>query len=374
MYPGIALAHALAELPAAPDVLFVGTTEGVESRLVPEAGLRFTGIEARGLERSLGALKAVLPLARGFARALRILAAERPAVVVGMGGFVSAPVVAAALARRIPVVLHEQNSVPGLANRAFAGRARAVCLTFAESAGRLGRRARTVLTGNPVRPEIADLPSREEACERLGLDDARPVLLVLGGSRGARRINKALVEAYGMWPDAWSRLQILHIAGSIEFDETIAALEARSGVLAQPDHRVVPYIEKMGAAFAAASLMVSRAGATTVAESTVAGVAAVLVPYPYATEDHQRRNAEALVACGGAVSVADDELDGQAVVTAVTGILADEDRLGRMRAAALAWGRPDAARALAREVMKAGAGRDAEAASSAGGARDRITG
>jgi UDP-N-acetylglucosamine--N-acetylmuramyl-(pentapeptide) pyrophosphoryl-undecaprenol N-acetylglucosamine transferase len=320
------------------------------------AGLRLETIRARGVQRSIKGLAAVPVLAAGFLAARRILKRERPSVVVGMGGFVSAPVLAAARSLRIPHVLHEQNAVPGLANRMFAKRAGVVCLTFEESASHIAG-ARTVVVGDPVRPEMLHPIPHEEARSRLGFPPGEPLLLAFGGSRGAQRINRALVDAYPLWRTPGPH--ILHVAGRIEYEETARALErarAAADAPGRPDHRIVPYIDAMATAYGCADLVLSRAGATTIAELTVLGAPSVLVPYPYATEDHQRRNAEALEAAGAAVVVDDTDLNGEELVRVVEGLLAEPGKLERMSEAARAWGRPDAAVALADQVMRVAVG------------------
>lgn len=354
MYPAIALASALSIRPEAPELLLVGTRGGIEARLVPEAGYRFAAVRARGVERSLRGVLAAPALILGAVQALRLLARERPDAVVGMGGFASAPVLAAARLRRAPYVLHEQNAIPGLVNRLFASRASAVCLTFEEAAERLPA-VRTVVTGNPIRGALSSLPAREQACKLLGLNPATPTVLIFGGSRGARRINQAAVEARrrGFWPEDLE-LEVLLVAGRAEFEET---REMLADAPAGPDYRVVPYLDDMAPAYACADLVLARAGATTIAEIAAAGVPSVLVPYPYATEDHQRRNAGALARAGACEIVEDAELDGARLVQVLAGLLRRRRRLAEMAAAARRWARPDAAEALADETIRVASAR-----------------
>lgn len=315
--------------------------------------MRFEAIRAQGVSRSIKGLLAFLPLAQGAVQSLALLARERPDAVAGVGGFVSAPVLWAATQLKIPYVLHEQNAVPGLVNRVFARHARMVCVTFEESTAYL-KSAEWTLTGNPVREAMLDMPRQEEAAVSFDLDPSRPVLLVFGGSRGARRINEAMITARSMWADP-EALQILHVAGRVEFDAVTALLDA-AGV-AGPVHRVVPYIDDMARAYACASLVLSRAGANTISEVAVAGLPSVLVPYPYATEDHQRLNAEALARAGAARVLGDDELTGARIVAVVEELLGEPDRLRAMGEAAGRWGHKDAAERLAREVMAAAGAR-----------------
>jgi UDP-N-acetylglucosamine--N-acetylmuramyl-(pentapeptide) pyrophosphoryl-undecaprenol N-acetylglucosamine transferase len=269
-----------------------------------------------------------------------------------MGGYVSVPVGVAALRARRPLVLHEQNAVPGLANRALGRAARAIALSFAESARLFPRRARTVLTGNPVREEILAVAEDREglaarAREVLDLDPARRTLMVFGGSQGALHLNRALVEALPRL--VADDVQVLAIAGPAHADRVEAAIGPSSRVPV----RVRGFLDRMDLAYAVADLVVARAGATTVAELAVCGVPSILVPYPYATGRHQEANARALARAGAATVLLDDELGGPVLAERVDALLADTEALEAMGERARAWARPDAAAALARATIDA---------------------
>ena len=327
------------------EVLFVGTPDGLEARLVGEAGFPYRALRARGFDRGsrLSIVPAALTTAVSVLRAWRLVGRWRPDVVLGFGGYVSLPVGLAASLRGVPVVLHEQNSVPGLANRVLSKRAAAVAVTYEGSAARLGKPGIAEVTGNPVRTAVLE-SSRGSGREKLGLPEAALVLLVFGGSRGARHLNRAtvaLAEELG----SVEGLTVVHIAGREEVDDVRERLAAAG---AGPDaYRVHEFMEDMGSAIAAADLVVARAGATSIAEITAVGRPAILVPYPYATDDHQTLNAAAVEEAGGAVVVADETLDGPAYRDALMGLL--RDRVGRekMAAAAAALGRPEAAGSVA---------------------------
>lgn len=284
------------------------------------------------------------------ARAATLIRRERPDVVVGFGGYVSLPVGIAAVLAGTPLVLHEQNSVPGLANRLLSRFAKAVGVTYPGSIKHLRRPDRAVVTGNPVREQIRTA-DRARGRRMLGLDDDATVLLVFGGSRGARHINQALVR---IWPLLASvdRLQVVHVAGRIE---AASVAEAMADALAASDGRyqLHEYIEDMGSAIAAADVIVSRAGATSLAEITAIGRAAVLVPYPYATDDHQTLNARAVAAAGAAIVVPDAELDGDAFPHAVMRLISDRALCDEMAAASAGLGRPDAGERVAALVREA---------------------
>ena len=273
---------------------------------MPEAGVVFHALPSRGFDRSRPwtiISAALVTLASGF-RAWRLLGRLKPDVVIGFGAYVSLPVGLAAVVRRVPLVLHEQNSVPGLANRILSRWARAVCVTYEESGGALAHPDRVVLTGNPVRPAVR-AAEREHGRAALGIGADELFVLAFGGSRGARHLNAALIALRDRLV-AVSSLRVVQVAGPTEALQVRAALEDAGGD-AGGRWRVLDYLDGMGDAIAAADLVVSRAGATTIAELTALGAPAVVVPYPYATDDHQTRNAEALVTHGAAVLIPDAE-------------------------------------------------------------------
>jgi len=338
LYPGLALADVLAARSV--EVTFVGTAGGIEARVVPEAGFALRLLPGSQL-RGGGPLRALVGGARalrGIAQALGLLGTLRPGLVVGVGGYASVAVVVAARLRRIPVVLLEQNVVPGAATRLLARFARCICLGFAEAAGRLPA-GRTVHTGNPVRAAVARVTP--------GPARAQPGLLVFGGSAGARRLNQATIEALRLLGSSGHAVQLMHQTGAADV-ESVRAAYAEAGVAA----RVEPFIADMGEAYAAADVVVARAGAMTCAELTAVGLPSILVPYPHAADDHQRRNAEVLVAAGAAEMILDPELDGAGLAAGLARLLDDRERRAAMAARARALGRPDAAERVAAECLR----------------------
>jgi len=354
--PAIALARRLRDEHGAA-VRFVGARGGLESKLVPEAGFEFDGVDARPLHRelSLRAVLAPLAVARSVRRCLPLVSGAD--AVVGMGGYVSVPVVAAAIRKRRPILLHEQNAVPGLANRVFARFADLVALSFAEAGRRLPRRTRTRVTGNPVRDEILRARGErdalaKEAMSSFDLEVGRRTVLVLGGSQGALRIDRAVAGATSLLRER-SDLQIVVLTGRAHFD-LVNETSVTDGRLV---FRAIPYLERMELAYALADLVVARAGATSIAEIAACGLPAMLVPYPYATARHQAANASAAAAAGAAVVVSDADLSPQTFVERVSSLLSDERRLEAMARAARSWGRPDASDDLARAVVEVAGGK-----------------
>ncbi|HEY7439997.1 MAG TPA: undecaprenyldiphospho-muramoylpentapeptide beta-N-acetylglucosaminyltransferase [Acidimicrobiia bacterium] len=340
VYPAIALADALAARGHDRTTLrFMGAQRGLEARAVPAAGYGIDLLGTRGLQRSM-TLKnlvrnATLPfvLARAVRRAIGILRRLRPKVLVSVGGYASVPGVLAAKACRVPMVVHEQNAIPGLANRA------AVALGARAAVSLPGTALRgAVITGNPVRAAVAQV--RHEP------DEGHAEIAIFGGSLGSAVLNDAALDLYDRWR-ARDDVSIHHIAGPRNF----AATRSRLAALRKPDdalrYELVEYEQEMERLYARSTLAVCRAGAVTVAELAAAGVPSVLVPWPGAAEDHQTGNAQAMAGAGAAVVIRDDECSGARLAGVAGDLLADAGRLARMSAAAQSVGRPDAADRLA---------------------------
>lgn len=345
LFPALAVARELQRL-ADIEPVFVGVEDRLEARLVPEAGFELHPIHAVAVPRhpSPALLRLPSQLRAAVAACESVIDGADARAVVTFGGYVSFPASWAASRRRLPLVIHEQNSVPGLANRVASRWATHIAVSFPGSTDRFRRRERCAVTGNPVRDDMLRLDRaarRVAARERFGLESGRPTLLVFGGSQGARSLNRAVVEAHTLWGDV--DIQILHAAGRVLYTETATAWERARAAAAGPRVRLVDFIDDMGDAYAAADVVVCRSGATSIAELTALGLPSVLVPYPHATGDHQRHNAEALERIGAAELVADEALDGRVLVERVRPLLTDPDRYAEVAAAARAFGRPDAA-------------------------------
>lgn len=352
--PALALAEELRD--RGHHVRFFGQEAKLEGRLVPEAGFELVPVVVSGFDRSRPwTLVTSLARMRRAQRGIAGLFSEQgaPDVAVGFGAYVEMALLNCCHRLGVPYVLHEQNSVPGLANKALAPYAEAVCISVPAARAafeREGRAARRVaLTGNPVRRSVMRA-SREEGRASLGVREDETMLLVFGGSLGAAHVNEGVcrLKAELLGRDG---LVVVHSTGADGFDDTVTRLAL------SPDEqlrwRVMPYISSMGQALAAADLVVSRAGASSIAEIAAVGVPSVLVPYPHATADHQTTNARFLVDAGAAELVADDAIDTPLFAETVLGLLDDPERRSSMRAAAAALGQSRAASALADEVEAA---------------------
>ena len=347
--PALALAEVLQERGC--EVRYAGTPQGVEARLVAQAGIPFQAFEASGFDRAHPSTlpKGVATIQKSTGKAKKWFEEIHPDAVVGFGGYVCIPVARAAEQRGIPVVVHEQNSVMGMANKYLARKAQAVCLTYEHAAEALSDKSRVVITGNPVRKSVFDA-TREQGREAFGIPQDARMLLVTGGSRGARHLNQAICSLKERLL-SYEDLRIVHVTGPKELDAVTEELALTPEEAKR--WQLIGYTDQMGLAMAATDAIVSRAGATSLAEISARAIPALLVPFPYATEDHQTMNARSCVECGAAYMVADDEVEGPEFEKLLCELIEDADLRARMAEAARAQKTKDAAGLLADEVIKA---------------------
>lgn len=338
VFPGIAIADEIRRRDPSAEVVFVGTEHGIEATVVPREGYTIRFLRAEGfvgkslLRKARGVFKAGVALVESY----RLLREIRPDVVIGVGGYASVGPVLAAYLRSVPTVIAEQNSVPGLANRLLGGFADAVCITYHESLS-LFPRSRTFVTGNPVREGIVS-GSRETAYRLFGLERGKFTIFVFGGSSGARKINTALCASFSHLSDLRGEIQFLHQTGRTDYNSVREAYR-------KWDFRgtVAPFVHQMAEAYAVADLVVSRAGATTLAEITAVGRPAILIPYPFAAGHHQEVNAERLAEMGAARIILDYELDGEVLGRHIRDLYSAPGMRAEMQRASRSLGRPDAA-------------------------------
>jgi UDP-N-acetylglucosamine--N-acetylmuramyl-(pentapeptide) pyrophosphoryl-undecaprenol N-acetylglucosamine transferase len=349
LFPAIAIADEIRKRRPEAAITFVGTTGRIEAHVVPGRGYSFAPIWISGLRRKFTAENILFPLKIivAIAQSFFLMRKMKPLAVVGTGGYVAGPVVFVASLLGIPTLIQEQNSYPGVTTRLLARWVDEVHITFERSARHLGSVRRLQVSGNPTRAAIGSV-NRIEAAKYFGFDPAKRTLLVFGGSLGASSINSALLDVL---PElAGLDVQLVWQTGEADFERVAAALkQMHQG--GQTVIKAFRFIEQMEFAYGACDLAVCRAGATTVAELTRAGVPSVLVPYPYAAADHQTENAKAMVEGGASVLVPDVELN-RRLPEIMKALIGDPDRLAKMSARARMLGRPEAAAELAEAVLK----------------------
>ncbi|MBV6406014.1 MAG: UDP-N-acetylglucosamine--N-acetylmuramyl-(pentapeptide) pyrophosphoryl-undecaprenol N-acetylglucosamine transferase [Flavobacteriales bacterium] len=346
IFPAIAIANAVREASPGAEVLFVGAEGRMEMTKVPAAGHRIVGLPIRGFQR--GALLANLGLPwmllRSLLKARRLLRSFRPDVAVGVGGYASGPLLAVAQRMGVPTLIQEQNSHAGKTNIQLGRRARRICVAY-PGMERFFPKDRLRLTGNPVRTETVRVEGRRpEALTHFGFRSDAPVVLVTGGSLGARGVNLGVEASLAAWKAAGA--QVIWQTGNPFLDRARKAVDD----LGYPDCRVLPFIDRMDLAYACADVVVARAGAISISELCLVGRPAVLVPLPTAAEDHQTSNARVLTDRGAAMLVRDDRTR-EELGPAVLRLLQDAPARERMRKAIMGLGRPDAAATIARETI-----------------------
>ena len=347
LVPALAIAAALIERDPGIRISFVGTARELDKTLIPAAGYRVHTTSVTPFARNIRGLLAVGSMGPATVQARRILRDERASIVVGMGGYPSLPVIAAARTKGVPAVIHEANAIPGLANEAAARVTRHIAVSFPETVGLFrGRSPR--LVGLPLRQAIVRFDRetlRRDAVETFGLSPSLPTVLIFGGSLGAARLNDAAVGLAERWSTR-DDIQMIVVSGTAHAD----AVRARIGE-GKPTVRVLPFVDRMELAYAAADIAVCRAGASTVHELAVVGLSSILVPLPIARRREQHANARMLVDVGAASLVEDADATAEVLARAIDPIVADAGARARMSAAARTVARPDAAETMADWVI-----------------------
>jgi len=342
IYPAIAVANELKRRDSETQIRFVGTERGLEKRLVPENGFEISFIESAGLKNVgvMGQLKGLALLPKSFLAARRLIKEFKPDVVVGAGGYVTGPVLLMASLMKVPTIIMDSNALPGFTNRRLARFVDKAALTFEESL-KFFPKGKGVVIGNPVRREFFDIKQKLR-------EDARFCLLIFGGSQGARAINQAMVAALPFLEKYRERLFITHQTGEQDF-ETVSDGYAKANWSTAEIKR---YISDMVSAFAATDLIICRAGATTCAEISAAGKAAMMIPLPTAADDHQRKNAEALQNANAARMILQKDLSGEMLAKEISLLIETPERVTEMETNAKKLSKADAAGAAADLIEK----------------------
>lgn len=347
IYPAITLINNIKKIVPSAQFLYVGTKRGLEADIIPRENIPFVTLDINGFERKLTPKNFIVlgKALKGVIQAASIVKSFKPDVAIGTGGYVCGPILMAASLMGIPSLIQEQNAIPGVTNKILAKFVNKIAVGY-ERAVSYFPANKVVFTGNPIRDDILSC-SRDEGLMEFSLATDKKTILVSGGSRGAHSINKAMLEVHKYFANNY-RIQIMHVTGKNEYDFVMQGLEEIGVNIDKVDNiSIYPYLYEMPKAMAAADVSVSRAGATSLAELTARGVPSVLIPYPFAAENHQEFNARELEKKGAAKVILNKELTSEKLIEALEDILSSESRLQKMTDASRSMGKPGAAMEIA---------------------------
>jgi len=328
IYPGLAIAQKIKKENPDAEIIFIGSMVGMEKNIIPQTGYPIEYIRVRGFERhlSLETLAAVKGIFDGLLDSRKVLNRHHPDLVIGTGGFTSGPLLLLASRRKIPTMIHEQNAFPGKTNRMLGKKVDRIAISFKEAQTYFPE-GKTFLAGNPVRTEYYDL-NRQKCRENLGLLDSQKMVLIMGGSQGAGSINQGALGLMKAWKNRSDRV-IYHLTGKQQYDQVLESAKTQ-GMTGDVNIHIQAYSSEVHKLLGAADLVISRAGAMSVAEIAAVGIPSILVPYPMAAGNHQEFNARVITDQGGGLLIEDKALTGELLVETVEGLLADEMRLKKM--------------------------------------------
>lgn len=346
IFPAISIANALKTKEPQAEILFVGADNRMEMEKIPSAGYPIVGLPISGFDRShlLKNVKTLWNIARSLCKARKLIRDFRPQVAVGVGGYASGPLLRAAASMGIPTILQEQNSYAGVTNKLLAAKAVKICVAY-QGMEKFFPKEKILLTGNPVRQDLSLPCSRSEALAHFGLEDGRPVLLVLGGSLGARTINNSMLHHIQTLEN--SGVQVLWQTGKYYYKEMLE----KTASYALKNVHVLEFVSRMDYAYAISDLVVSRAGAGSISEFCLLGKAVLLIPSPNVAEDHQTKNAMALVEKGAAEMIRDDQAEEKMIPSALA-LIANPKALESLREHSLGLAEHHSAERIADEILK----------------------
>ena len=348
IYPALTLIDAIKSKRPDAEFLYVGTQKGLEADIVPKTGINFTALNLEGgLERrfTLENFSRAANAIWSIKHASDIVKNFKPNVVVGTGGYVCGPILLAASLLKVPTLIQEQNAVAGVTNKILSKFVNKIAVGTRDALKNFPA-DKTVYTGNPIRSAVLDA-KKSDGLKEFGFTDDKPIVLISGGSRGARSINNAMIDVLKSAAEKNSA-QFLHVTGKGEFD---AVTEKLTDILDAPNIKVVPYLYNMPRAMAMADLAIFRAGATGLAELTARGIPSILIPYPFAAENHQEFNARALVEAGAARMILNKDLTAEILSATINELLTSPDTLKKMSEASLSLGKPHAAAEIAELIL-----------------------
>lgn len=325
--PGLAIAKYIKEKEPDSEITFAGTKKGLETKLVPREGFALETITVRGFKRklSLDTLIALKELIQSFFQASKLLKRLKPDVVIGTGGYVCGPVLYMAAKRGIPTLIHESNAFPGITNRLLEKHVNYVAISFKDAEKHFKNKSKLVLTGNPVRQELLN-SDRQDVLSKLEIAEDKPLIVAMGGSRGARKINETIADMLNNYFKG--EFNLIFATGEAQFDDI------NSTIKINPKYenmvRVVPYIYNVDQVYVASDLMICRAGAITISELQTMGIPSILIPSPYVTANHQEHNARSLERDGGAVVILENELNAEILYEQICNLISNKDLLKKM--------------------------------------------
>jgi UDP-N-acetylglucosamine--N-acetylmuramyl-(pentapeptide) pyrophosphoryl-undecaprenol N-acetylglucosamine transferase len=343
IYPAVSIAKEIQKRYKDSEVIFVGTEKGLESKIVPKEGFELRTIKVRGFERKLTLknLVAVKEAVLSITNVRKIIKDFKPDIVIGTGGYVCGTVILGAALMGIPTIIHESNAFAGLTNKILFRFVDKIALNFEEAAKYFGNPKKVVITGNPIRTDILDI-SKQTGLLEFGFKDDLPLIIVTGGSRGARKINQSIL-ALAEECSKMGKFQLLHVTGDSQYEAVMKSYKDRNISFDTSNLKVVPYLHNMPYALAASDLIISRCGAMTLSEITILGKPSILIPFPYSADNHQEYNARALEKKGAAVLIIEKDLSEKKLKEAVLELLNDKQKLNTMAANSRKLGVKDAA-------------------------------
>lgn len=332
IYPAVSIAREIQRRHKDAEIIFVGTEAGLESKIVPKEGFELKTIKVRGFERKLTLknLVAVKEAVLSITGARKIIKDFKPDVVIGTGGYVCGTVMLTAALMGIPTLIHESNAFAGLTNKILFSFVDKIALNFEEAARYFNNPKKLVVTGNPIRTDIFDI-TKHAGMKELGFDEQLPLVLVTGGSRGARKINQSILS-FAEHCSKTGRLQLLHMTGDTQYQAVLQSYKERNIPTDSPYIKVVPYLYNMPYALAASDLIINRCGAMTLSEITALGKPSILIPFPYSADNHQEYNGRALEKKGAAVVILEKDLIEDKLKSTILELFSDKARLETMAA------------------------------------------
>jgi len=352
IYPAVSIAKEIEKQYQNAEILFIGTERGLESSIVPKEGFRLLTIKVRGFERKLsfGNIAAVTESFVSLFKVSGIMRDFKPDIVIGTGGYVCGSVLLSAALMNIPTIIHEQNAFPGVTNKILSRLVDVIAVNFSEAKKYFPKSSKVIVTGNPIRGNMLSV-SREEGLREFGFSKELPVVFVVGGSRGAKKLNESVLLLAKQCVSKKS-FQMLHMTGETQYEDIMKKYSGESIAMDTGYLKVMPYLHNMPHALAASDIIISRCGASTLSEITALSKPSILVPYPYATDNHQEYNARALEKNGAAIVILDRDLSADILCSEVVDMLNKPEKANLMKLKSKEMGRTDAAYVIVKAAEK----------------------